>query len=114
MVDEVDAGRVCQPHLPTTGQWSQLRHWLLLNLAVGIVLAAIHANVLLAARVHPGRCPSIMINKVRTALRRPSLLPTWWQLAGSWACCARVHHGSVAVAATGSGATRGAAAWGRS
>lgn len=92
MINKVDTSRVCESHLPSTRKRSKLRNGLLLNLTVGIVLSAIKANILLAARVDPSCCSSVMVNKIRSALWSPALFPTRRKLASSRAGGTGVKH----------------------
>jgi hypothetical protein len=80
VIHEIHSCCVRKSHLPSTREWAKLRHRLLLNSIVRI-LATIHPDVLLASGVNPGGGPSVVVNKVWTALGRVPLLPQRWKLS---------------------------------
>ncbi len=93
VVDKVDTSRVGEAHLPAAGERAQLGDGLLLDGAVGTVLAAVHADVLLAPGIDPGGGSGVVIDEVGAALGSPPLFPAGRKLAGARGRRARVHHG---------------------
>lgn len=112
VIYEVHSRSVRKTHLPAARQRTQLGHRLLLDLSIGIVLTAIHADVLLPAGVHPGRRPRVVVNKVGPPFGCPSLLPAWWKLSGprtsgtGMDCCVAVSVGSTTAISSGTGLRR--------
>lgn len=109
MIDKVYSGSVGESHLPATGQRTELRYGLLLNLTVCVVLTAVQSDILLATGVDPGRRAGIVIDEVWSTLGSPALLPERWQLAASGTCSPSVHHSS-GIASCSSSRWRGTAA----
>lgn len=102
VVDKVHAGRVGQAHLPAAGQRAQLRDGLLLDrrVVVGAGILAVHADVLLSARIDPGGGAGVVIDEIRPAFGGRPLLPPGRELPS--ACRGRScgHHGHRVGAAT--------------
>ena len=76
MIHKVNASRVSEPHLPSTRQGTELGNGLLLDGAVRVVLSTVHADILLAPRVDPGRSARVVVDEVRPPFRGKPLLPT--------------------------------------
>lgn len=92
VVDEINPSSVCKPHFPSAREGPQLGHGLLLDGPTGVVLAAVHPNVLLPPRVNPCRGPGIVVNKVGPSLGRKPLLPPRGEFACAGARGPGVHH----------------------
>lgn len=64
----------------------------MLDTAVGVALPSVHPNVLLAPRVDPCSRPGVVVDEIRSALGRPSLLPSWRKLSCPRAGSPRIMH----------------------
>lgn len=111
MINKVDSSRICETHLPPARQRAELRYGLLLNLAIGVVLA-VHADELLAAWVDPRGGSRVVVDKIGASFGGPALFPSWRKLTGAGLGSTRMHHGRVAVRGriASSGAVRAARA----
>jgi len=77
MIHEVDSGCVGEAHFPAARESAELGHRLSLNGAIAIGgVVAVHADVLLAARIDPRSCASVMVNEVGSTLGGVPLLPS--------------------------------------
>jgi hypothetical protein len=85
VVDKVDSCSVGEAHFPSGREWSELGYGLLLDGAAVGALAAVHPNVLLAARIDPGSGARVVVNKVRPSLGRMPLFPSRRKFSSS--CC---------------------------
>lgn len=69
-----------------------------MNLTIGVVLAAVHSDILLATRINPRSSPSIVVHKVRASFRRPSLFPSRGKLATTLGSRAGMDSGVIRIA----------------
>jgi hypothetical protein len=109
VVHKVHPSSVGETHFPAAGQRSELRNGLLLDRGVVsalVLVLAVHADVLLSARVNPGRGSRIMINKVCSSFRGMPLFPSWRKLSGARGGRSCSHHGNrVGMRARSAGGT---------
>lgn len=109
VIHKVHPCSIGETHFPAAGQRSELRDGLLLDRGVVsalVLVLAVHADVLLSARINPGRGSRIMINKVRSSFRGVPLFPSWGELSGARSGRSCSHHGHrVGVRACTAGGT---------
>lgn len=74
VVDEINTSCRSQPHFPPRGQRTKRCHGLWLYSDV-VSIWSQHSEQLLTARIDPGCCTRVMINKVCAAFRCKTLFP---------------------------------------